>query len=63
MEEWRQAFEEAKARAAATPKVGLMKLENAPGKNMPLRQVTQLYRNDTRELLNRLPLRHEHWEY
>jgi hypothetical protein len=40
-----------------------MKLENAPGKNMPLRQVTQLYRNDTRELLNRLPLRHEHWEY
>jgi len=32
MEEWRNAFEEAKARAAMTPKVGLMKLENAPGK-------------------------------
>ena len=31
-EEWRQAFEETKTRAAMIPKVGLMRLENAPGK-------------------------------
>jgi hypothetical protein len=45
MEQWRQAFEEARVRAAAAPKVGLMKLEKAPGKKyaVAVREASDLW--------------------